>query len=559
MPTERPWSSSVLPTDMVWASVVESLDKDPAEELNTAWECCERYATDRSRLAITFRNPDGTSQRWTYFDLAHHSARVSDIFVKAGLKTGDRIAAVLSRQIESWICAIAAWRSGLVYVPLFCGFGADALAYRLETSHAKMVVVDHEWRSSVHDAQEILSSDLHVVTVAGPKGIGLRAGDHSFWAEMAEAQPIAAPVTTLMHDPATLLFTSGTTGQPKACVIPHSGFISLIPYVDHALGLRKGDLLFTTSDPGWAYGLYTTGIVPLARGIPLVSYSGPFDPVAWLKVLEAEQATYITAAPTAFRKLVGAIRHHGAASSLRAAAGAGEPLDADTVTVWQKLTGTPIRDGYGLTEVGMALANLADPATALVPGAMGSEVPGFEVELVEADGVVLQGEAEGLIAIRQPQFQLATDYENVPEEWEARWTGDLFVTEDRARRDDKGNWWFVGRDDDIIVTAGYNVGPTEVESILVEHPAVSEAAVVASPDEERGSVVRAVIVTQPEVTPSGGLTKELQDAVKSRLGRHAYPRLVEYVESLPRTEVGKVRRAALRTAETVKHPNTPGE
>ena len=169
MPTERPWSPSVLPTEMVWASVVERLDKDPAEELNTAWECCERYATDRSRLAITFRNPDGTSQRWTYFDLAHHSALVSDIFVKAGLKTGDRIAAVLSRQVESWICALAAWRSGLVYVPLFCGFGADALAYRLETSRAKMVVVDHEWRPSVHEAQEILSSDLHVVQSLDPK------------------------------------------------------------------------------------------------------------------------------------------------------------------------------------------------------------------------------------------------------------------------------------------------------------------------------------------------------------------------------------------------------
>ena len=550
MATEKLPAPQLPPPGEVWAKVVNGLDQDPAEGLNTARECCDRHAGDRSRLAITVRHPDGQSQRWTYFDLAHHASMAADVFAKAGLKRGDRVAAVLSRQIETWIAALAAWRSGLTYVPLFCGFGADALAYRLQASEAKLLVVDHQWRSGVEQALQLLAADIGVVTVSGPRGSGIQAGDRSFWAEIEAAKPAGPAVNTAAPESATLLFTSGTTGQPKACVIPHSGFVSLIPYVDHALGLRVGDLLFTTSDPGWAYGLYTTGLVPMGRGIPLLSYSGPFDPAAWLEVMTAESATYITAAPTAFRSLVAAVGRHGAPPSLRAAAGAGEPLDADTVSSWQELTGTPIRDGYGLTEVGMALANLADPPMELVAGAMGTNVPGFDVVLVDSDGAPQSGAAEGAIAIRRPDFQLATDYDNAPEAWQARWKGELFVTEDRARRDEDGRWWFVGRDDDIIVTAGYNVGPIEVENVLLEHPAVAEAAVVASPDPQRGSVVRAAIVTRADVTAGPELTSELQNSVRTRVGRHAYPRIVDYVDSLPRTEVGKIRRAALRVTDS---------
>ena len=546
MDTDRPLEPRLPPAEDVWAHVVRGLDQDPAEGLNTARECCDRHTVDRSRLAITVRHAHGQSQRWTYFDLARHASLAADMFAKAGLRRGDRVAAVLSRQIETWICALAAWRSGLVYVPLFCGFGADALAYRLQASRAKLLVVDHQWRSGAQQALQLLDDDIAVVTVSGPAGRGIRGGDRSFWAEIEASEPAGPAVNTAADEPATLLFTSGTTGQPKACVIPHSGFVSLIPYVDHALGLRVGDLLFTTSDPGWAYGLYTTGLVPMGRGIPLLSYSGPFDPSAWLDVMNEESATYVTAAPTAFRSLVAAVGRLGAPPSLRAAAGAGEPLDADTVSSWQSLTGTPIRDGYGLTEVGMALANLADPPMELVPGAMGTNVPGFDVMLVDSAGEPLPGVAEGAIAIRRPRFQLATGYDNAQEVWQARWKGEYFVTEDRARRDENGRWWFVGRDDDIIVTAGYNVGPIEVETVLLEHPAVAEVAVVASPDPRRGSVVRAAVVVRPDASAGPELTAELQQSVRDRVGRHAYPRIVDYVDTLPRTEVGKIRRAALR-------------
>jgi len=546
MAPESSGTPPLPPPDVVWGHTVAGLTGDPATSINTAVEMCARHASDHSRVCVSVVDSTGSAERWTYHDLECAAARFSDVFHRSGLRPGDRVAAILSRQIETWICALAVWRSGLTYVPLFCGFGADALSYRLEASGARMVVVDQQWRDTLSEVQPTLTRDLQIVTVAGAHGAGLRPGDSSFWPELDRGDAASDPVATRPHDPATLLFTSGTTGPPKACVIPHSGFVSLIPYAVHALGLTRDDLLFATSDPGWAYGLYTTGLVPLTLGIPLVMYSGQFDPAAWLGVMRSERPTYLTAAPTAIRSLLQSIEHEGAPAALRAAATAGEPLDADTVTAWQRLTSSPIRDGYGLTEIGMVLANLADASGDLVPGAMGDVVPGFEALLVERDGTPVGALDEGLIAVKRPRFQLSIGYDNVPATWDARWVGDLFVTEDRARRDEEGRWWFVGRDDDMIVTSGYKIGPIEIETALLEHPAVAEAAVVADPDPERGSIIRAVIVTRPDAPAEQLLTPQLQDAVRTKVGRHAYPRIIDYVEALPRTEVGKIRRAELR-------------
>ena len=538
--------SSVDPTSAVWSSVIANLDQDPREGLNTARECCERFASDRGRLALVVRHADGRSERWTYFELARESARAARMFDAMGLRRGDRVAAVVSRQVEAWICALAAWRSGLVYVPLFYGFGTEALAARLRPAEAKALLVDHRWRDTIEDVRADLADDLPVITIAGPRGTGLQRGDRSFWAEMERSAPDGPAVATAAGDVATMLFTSGTASAPKGCLMPHSGFVSLIPFVQHCFGLGRGDLLFATSDPGWAYGLYTCGAVPMALGIPRVIHSGDFDPAEWLRTIEAEQATYIAAAPSAYRRVVARARRFGMPSCLRGATSAGEPLDADTVEGWQEVTGTPIRDGYGLSEVGMVLANLADAEAPVVPGALASVVPGFDVVLVEPDGTPVPDGQEGIIAIRRPPFQLSQGYNNNAAGWDARWVDDLFLTEDLARRDDEGLWWFTGRADDIIVTSGYNVGPVEVESVLLEHPGVAEAAAVAAPDPDRGSIVRAVIVAAPGAPPRDSLTKELQDAVRGRVGRHAYPRIVEYVDALPRTETGKLRRAELR-------------
>jgi acetyl-CoA synthetase len=537
--TERP------STTEVWRQITESLTQDPDRHLNTFQEACGRWAADRSKLALIMRDEDGSSERWTYHELAREAARASRVFAEAGLRPGDRVAAVLTRQIEAWICALAAWRSGLVYVPLFVGFGGDALAARLSASNAGAVVVDHRWRDAVEDAQARLGRDIDVITVGGPRGVGVRRGDRSFWAEMERCDADGPTADTNRDTPATLMFTSGTTSEPKACIIPHSGFVALLPFVKHVFGVDKRDLLFSTSDPGWSYGLYTTGCAPMALGIPRLIYTGDFDPKAWLHVMRDEQVTFAAGAPTAFRKLLSTARRTGFPSSLRGASTAGEPLDPETTQAWQEVTGSRIRDGYGLTEVGMVLGDLADPDVPTEPGALAAAVPGFEVSLVDGNGRPTDA-ADGRIAIRRPPFQLSIGYENAPEAWAKRWVDDWYVTDDIARRNESGNWRFEGRADDVIVTSGYNVGPVEIESILLENPAVAEAAVVAAPDPERGSVIRAVVVCAEGAPARDVLVSQLQDAVRQRLGRHAYPRIVEFFDSLPRTATGKLRRAELR-------------
>lgn len=537
-------------TDDAWAQVVANLDRGVSSGLNMAHECCERWAGDRGRLALVIVGPDGSRETWTYFELARQAARAAGAFDASGLRRGDKVAAILTRQVEAWVAALAAWRSGLVYVPLFAGFGEEALAQRLNAAGADAVVVDSRWRDTLQRARDLLDKDVEVFTVAGPRGDGIIRGDRSFWAEVNHHSPDRPLVETPADETAILMFTSGTTSVPKGCVIPHDGFLAVMPWFEHSLALGPADVLFTTTDPGWSFGLLSTGAVAMARGLTRVMYTGDFDPAAWFRVIESEQVTHIAGVPTAFRRLVAHARRHGAPTCLTGATSAGEPLDEDTVAGWTELTGTPIRDGYGQTELGMVLANLAVPETPIVAGALASIVPGWEVRLIDEHGTTIEGPGQGEIAVRRPPFQLTRSYVNAAEVWQARWVDDeWFRTGDVARRDELERYWFVGRDDDVIVTAGYNVGPAEVESVLLLHPCVAEAAVVAAPDPDRGgSAVRAVLVLRPDEVPSAALTAELQEAVRSGIGRHAYPRLVEYVDALPRTETGKIRRAVIRSS-----------
>lgn len=539
-----------------WDRIIATLDQSPRDVFNMAHECCDRWAVDRGRLAIVICHPDGRSDRITFFELSRDAARAARMLANTGLQRGDKIAAVLGRQIEAWIVALAAWRSGLVYVPLFAGFGGEAIAQRMRASDAAAVVVDAAHRDAVEDARGFLDRDVDVITVSDEKGRGLRRGDWSFWAELSRCSPDFPPVPTAANDPASIVFTSGTTSTPKGCVIPHSGFVALLPWFDATCDVDRSDVLFTTTDPGWSYGLLTTGATPMARGITRVMYTGQFDPSAWCAVMEQEQVTHIAAVPTAFRRLVDLARRQQLPSSLRGASSAGEALDEETARAWIDLTGTPIRDGYGQTELGMILGTPADDA--VIPGALRCPIPGWEVKLIDEDDNTITGPGIGMIAARRPPFQLTTGYANAPEVWQSRWfDGEWFRTGDIAQRDDDGRWRFMGRNDDVIVTAGYNVGPGEIEAVLQEHPAVSEAGVVAAPDPNRGgSAVRAVIVLAPGHAPSPELTAELQASVRRGIGRHAYPRIVDYVDALPRTETGKLRRAALRTetARRIKHP-----
>jgi acetyl-CoA synthetase len=532
-----------MPSAEVWKAAEARLDWPLSRGLNTAHEVADRWARDRARLAIIVRHEHGGSDRWTYAEMARVSSRLATAWRAAGVQRGDRVAGLVSQQIEAYIGALAAWRAGFVYMPLFVGFGPDALAQRLNGGEPSVIVVDHRYRKQLAAAQDLLTGDPQIYTVAGPGGRGLVRGDRSLWAEIEAHAPETAPVETAPSDPATLIYTSGTTGAPKGCMNPHSLLLTIQPFLRHTFALQPGDMFFTGANPGWSYGLYTTGAGPMSLGHARVVYSGDFDPRAWLRIIEEEQVTYVAAAPSALRKVVQVAAREGLPSCVRGATSAGEPLDAPLARAWRELAGHDIQDGYGQSEAAMVLANLADDVRPVVPGALSSVVPGFDVELVDHDGN--PQEDQGILALRDPQWLGAIGYRNGDDLWAARWRGNLFLTGDIVRRDEDGRFWFVGRDDDLIVTSGYNVGPSEVENIILAHPAVVEAAVVGAPDPDRGTVVRAVVVLNGQA-PEQQVTEELREAVRTKLGRHAYPRIIDIVSELPRTETGKVKRNVLR-------------
>lgn len=536
-----------LTLDAIWRAAEERLDRPLSEGLNMAHEACDRWARDRSRIAIVVRHPDGSSERWTFADLAHASSRMATALTAAGLKPGDRFAALLGQQIEAFICALAAWRAGLIYMPMFVGFGPDAVAERLRSGQPEAVVVDHRYREVLEKSRALLDHDPKIYTVTGAAGRGLLAGDRSLWAEIDRHPASAGTTVTAPGDPATLMYTSGTTGAPKGCIQPHSIVLTLQPFVRHAFALLPSDLLFTGANPGWSYGLHVTGSAVMALGHPAVVYTGDFDAGAWLRVITEERVSYAAGAPTAFRRVVQAASRSGFPTTLRGASCGGEPLDAPLAEAWHALAGSEIQDGYGQSECAMVLANLAHDPRAARPGALSSVVPGFDVGLVDDEGNEQQ--EQGIIALRNPRYQASIGYWNEPGLWDARRRGEWFLTGDLARRDEQGSWRFIGRDDDLIVTSGYNVGPTEVESIIIAHPGVREAAVVAAPDPARGNVVRAVIVANGTAPPDR-IAADVREAVKQRLGRHASPKVVDFVDVLPRTETGKIRRNVLREQGT---------
>jgi acetyl-CoA synthetase len=540
-------SPSASSIDRAWAAIESRLDRDPfGDDFNTTHEACSRYASDRARLALTVRHEDGSSDRWTYHELDRQAAKAARVFARAGLRPGDRVAGLLSRQVESWITALAAWRSGLVYVPLFGGFGAEAIGSRLKAARADVVVVDPRYRSALADAQR--SYDLETtIFVTGSGQLKAEPADRAFWTELDTADADGPAVPTSLDDTATLLFTSGTSGVPKACVMTHAAFLSVMPYATAVLGLNRSSVVFSTSDPAWAFGLYSTGAAVMALGIPRVMYSGAFVPEGWYRVVCEEKVTVVTTAPAALRRWTETFARDGAPSNLRVVAAAGEPLTAAVATAWAATGAPAVRNGYGLSEVGMLLGDTEDAKPSSHAGTLSAMVPGFDVFLANRDGDPVDIGESGLIAVRRPRHQMSCGYANAADLWVDRWRGDVFMTEDRAVRHPDGTWQVLGRDDDMIIASGHNISPVEVENALLQHPGVAEAAVVAHTDAGYGDVVRAVIVRAESAQDESVVSEQLKSIVAQRLGRYAAPRVVDFVTELPRTEVGKLRRSALRT------------
>jgi acetyl-CoA synthetase len=382
--------------------------------------------------------------------------------------------------------------------------------------------------------------------VVASVGTGVAGADRDLDALIDSGETPGAHPTQL-GDPATIMYTSGTSGAPKGCVIPHRGLVCLAPFVRHALGLAPGEVMFSTADTGWSFGLFTTGLAPLGAGATRLLYEGGFDASRWWEVAREHGATHLASAPTGFRQLAAAGRAAMGEAPLpvRAATSAGEPLTHEVVDWFAENAGFTIYDSYGLTELGMLVANLRDPGSAPpVAGSMGVAVPGYDIRLCDEDGAEVAHSEPGRLAVRDDGWLLGIDYWGRTDEWQARLRDGWWFTEDLVRQDDEGRYWYVGRADDVIVTAGYNVGPSDVENALLEHPAIVDAACVGAPDERKGQTVAAHVVLR-EGADAPPLD-EVRAWVGERVGWHAAPRSVRAYVTLPRTASGKVIRRALR-------------
>jgi acetyl-CoA synthetase len=510
---------------------------------------CDRHAADPRRVGLRYEDATGREETYTFAELCDLSARFAGVLAGLGVGPGDRVATLLPKSPELVIAILGLWRLGCTHVPLFTAFGPDAVAYRLTHSGAKVVVTDHANRPKI----EQRGADLRVVTVAGPDDT-LAPGDVPFQAALYAAQPVAEPVVFGADDTIILIYTSGTTGQPKGVQYPARLLAWIASYAHFGLDLRDDDVYWNISDPGWSYGLVCGMMVSLFTGHAVILVNARFDASETVRLLRKYQVTNFAAAPTIYRSLRAAeavAAETAERPRLRVATSGGEPLNASLIAWASENLGTPILDHFGLTETGICVGNAAHPwlRQPVRPGSMGHPLPGYRVVVVDDACREVGPGVVGQIAIdteQSPILPFQGYFQDAARTAERYGGGHYFLTGDLASYDADGYFTFSGRSDDIINSAGYRIGPFEVESALVTHPAVAEAAVVGRADARRGHVVKAFVVLRPGYTAADDLAEELGQFVKTRLAAHAYPREVAFVESLPKTPSGKVQRYLLR-------------
>ncbi|WP_421722194.1 AMP-binding protein [Alloalcanivorax xenomutans] len=518
------------------------------ESLNACVECCDRHALP-GRIALFWEGADGDSATYTFSELRDQASRFAAFLANQGVGAGDCVAGLLPRRVELLITVLATWRLGAVYQPLFTAFGPKAIDHRLQTAGTRVVVTDGDNRGKLDG----LESDPLVVTVGGDKGRGIRRGDFSFWAELESQQDGAEPVMRSADDPFLMMFTSGTTGLPKAVPVPLKAIVAFAGYMQHAVGLREDDAFWNLADPGWAYGLYYAVTGPLSLGHPTTFYDGGFTVESTCRVINKYGITNLAGSPTAYRLLMagGDTVVKALRGKLRAVSSAGEPLTPEVIRWFAKELGTTIHDHYGQTELGMVLCNHHELKHPVRIGAAGFAVPGHRVVVVNEEGEELPAGQPGILAVDRNQSPLFW-FPGYPADPQKSMLKHYYMSGDTVELNDDGSISFVGRSDDVITTSGYRVGPFDVESALIEHPSVVEAAVIGKPDEERTELVKAFVVLGAGYRGDDDLAKELQQAVRQRLSAHAYPREIEFVESLPKTPSGKIQRFLLRNEEVAR-------
>jgi acetyl-CoA synthetase len=525
-----------------WEEAVKYFDWNQKGKFNMAHEVCDRFATDENRVAIYWEDEYGNKETWKFKKLKEKSDRMANLLRSFGVKKGDRVAGLLGKDMELILTVLATWKIGAIYVPLFTAFGPEALTHRLNDAGCSVLVTNKEQAKKL-DNQDVSLSILLVEDTF--------PGKLTFWeyldtfSEEHETEPMN------VMDPSTLQYTSGSTGLPKGAVWAHKILISIYPYQKFAMGTEDGERFYGGADLGWAFGLIQCTFAPLAFGAPILIYKGPFNVEKTYQLLQDYEITSFAFAPTAYRAMMaeGSELAQQYNIKVRKFTSAGEPLNAEVVRFFQKNFGRAIYDTYGATETGMVINNYNYSNMEVIPGSMGFKCPGYNVTLLDTDGKEVQQGEVGEIAVDSTGYAyFFLGYWNNPEKSQEKMKGKWLLSGDLAVEDGNGYYWFQGRSDDIISSAGYRIGPFEVESSLIEHPAVQEVAVIGKPDHAKGEIVKAYVVLKDgyKEQASEKLGKDLSLFVKQRLSKHQYPREVEFLDELPKTQSGKIQRFLLR-------------
>jgi acetyl-CoA synthetase len=534
----------MLPSASSYAELCARFRWEIPEFYNIGVDVCDRWAAaEPDRLALTDVSEDG-DRHFTYGDLRALSNQTANLLRAEGVAQGDRVGILLPQTPETAYSHIAAYKLGAIAIPLFTLFGAEALQHRLANSGAVAVITDTKGAARIAGLRDALPALKLVLNIDGAS-----EGALAFHALRAAQSAEFEPVDTRADDPAVIIYTSGTTGLPKGALHAHRVLLGHLPGVEmsHDLLPQPGDRIWTPADWAWIGGLLDVLMPALHHGVPVIARRfEKFTGEAAFELIRKYGVRNAFLPPTALKMMRAASDPaRGRQVEMRSVASGGETLGAELLDWGRKVLGVTINEFYGQTECNMIVSSCAAIMPA-VPGVMGQPVPGHELEVIDAGGRPLgQGET-GMIAVRRPDPVMFLGYWASEEATRQKFIGDWLVTGDQGAREADGRIRFVGRDDDIINSAGYRIGPGEIEDCLMRHPAVEMAAAVGKPDAARGEIVKAYVVLRGGFAPGEELARELAEHVKSRLAAHEYPREVAFIDALPLTTTGKVVRRELR-------------
>ena len=539
-----------------YAELYASFRWNVPERYNLARACCGNWAGERHRFALYWEDESGAMAAYSFWDIQQAANRLSNALAALGVKRGERVAIILPQRPETAIAYMAVFQMGAIALPLSHLFGPDALEYRMQHAEASIAIVEPATIANLWAIKDRLAHLRHVIGVGGANETKVRR-----WEDLlGSASSRFTPLDTKADEPALIIYTSGTTGPPKGALKAHRVLLGNAPGFVHSHDFfpRPGDVFWSPADWAWTGGLMDALLPAWLFGIPILGYRGRFDAEKAYYLLEKYGIRNSFLFPTALKLMMKAVpQPRGKYDlNLRSIMSAGESVGV-TVFEWAKEhLGVTINEMFGQTEINYVVGN-CQSAWPAKPGSIGRPYPGHRVAVIDDKGVEVKRGELGEIAVNrsfngQPDPVFFLEYWKNEQATREKFIGDWGCTGDQAKMDEDGYLWYQGRSDDVIKSSGYRIGPAEIESCLVKHPAVLNAAVIGKPDAARGAIVKAFVVLQPNYSPGESLVEDIQNHVRGRLAPYEYPREIEFIDALPMTTTGKVQRKELRKREESK-------